>query len=67
MKNITIKPSATIKEAMEALDKTAEKVLLVVDKDHALSRRFQKIDVTEPSIEQTIVILHGLIMNKKRH
>jgi len=30
------------------------------DKDHALSRRFQKIDVTEPSIEQTIVILHGL-------
>jgi ATP-dependent Clp protease ATP-binding subunit ClpA len=30
------------------------------DKDHALSRRFQKIDVTEPSIEQTVVILHGL-------
>lgn len=30
------------------------------DKDHALSRRFQKIDVTEPSIEQTIIILHGL-------
>jgi len=31
MKDITIQPSATIKEAMEALDKTAEKVLLVVD------------------------------------
>ena len=31
MKDITIHPSATIKEAMEALDKTAEKVLLVVD------------------------------------
>ncbi len=30
------------------------------DKDHALSRRFQKIDIPEPSIEQTIVILHGL-------
>ena len=30
------------------------------DKDHALSRRFQKIDVTEPSIEKTIAILHGL-------
>lgn len=30
------------------------------DKDHALSRRFQKIDVTEPSIEQTVVILYGL-------
>ena len=31
MKDITIYPKATIKEAMEALDKTAEKVLLVVD------------------------------------
>ena len=31
MKDITIHPGATIKEAMEALNKTAEKVLLVVD------------------------------------
>jgi len=36
MKNITIKPIASIKEAMEALDKTAEKVLLVVDDDQKL-------------------------------
>lgn len=36
MKNITIHPQATIKEAMEALDKTAEKVLLVVDDGQAL-------------------------------
>ena len=36
MKDITIQPSATIKEAMEALDKTAEKVLLVVDDDQSL-------------------------------
>jgi len=36
MKDITIYPQATIKEAMEALDKTAEKVLLVVDEDQAL-------------------------------
>jgi predicted transcriptional regulator len=36
MKNITINPQATIKEAMEALDKTAEKVLLVVDDGQAL-------------------------------
>ncbi len=33
------------------------------EKDRALSRRFQKIDVKEPSIEETIKILHGL----KRH
>ena len=31
MKDITIHPKATIKEAMEALEKTAEKVLLVVN------------------------------------
>ena len=36
MKDITIYPQATIKEAMEALDKTAEKVLLVVDENQAL-------------------------------
>ena len=36
MKDITIHPSATIKEAMEALDKTAEKVLLVVDENQTL-------------------------------
>lgn len=32
----------------------------VFEKDHALSRRFQKIDVVEPSVEQTIEILQGL-------
>ena len=36
MKDITIHPHATIKEAMDALDKTAEKVLLVVDENQAL-------------------------------
>ena len=32
----------------------------VFEKDAALSRRFQKIDVVEPSIEQTVEILKGL-------
>ena len=32
----------------------------VFEKDHALTRRFQKIDVEEPSVEETIKILHGL-------
>ncbi|MCG6881382.1 MAG: nucleotidyltransferase family protein [Deltaproteobacteria bacterium] len=36
MKDITINPTATIRQAMEALDKTAEKVLLVVDENHRL-------------------------------
>ncbi len=33
------------------------------EKDRALSRRFQKIDVKEPSVDETVKILHGL----KRH
>ncbi|WP_367109976.1 ATP-dependent Clp protease ATP-binding subunit ClpA [uncultured Psychrobacter sp.] len=32
----------------------------VFEKDHALSRRFQKIDVREPSVEDSIDILRGL-------
>ena len=32
----------------------------VFEKDHALSRRFQKIDVKEPSVDDTIDILRGL-------
>ncbi|MBN1546633.1 MAG: ATP-dependent Clp protease ATP-binding subunit ClpA, partial [Syntrophaceae bacterium] len=30
------------------------------EKDGALSRRFQKIEITEPSVDQTVDILHGL-------
>ncbi len=32
----------------------------IFEKDRALSRRFQKIDVTEPSVEETVKILNGL-------
>ncbi|WP_373699297.1 ATP-dependent Clp protease ATP-binding subunit ClpA [Neisseria dentiae] len=32
----------------------------IFDKDHALSRRFQKIDIVEPSIAETVQILRGL-------
>ncbi|ELA08565.1 ATPase AAA-2 [Moraxella macacae 0408225] len=32
----------------------------VFEKDHSLARRFQKIDVNEPGIDDTIAILHGL-------
>jgi ATP-dependent Clp protease ATP-binding subunit ClpA len=30
------------------------------EKDHAFSRRFQKVEITEPSIEETVKILNGL-------
>jgi len=32
----------------------------IFEKDAALSRRFQKVDVVEPSVEQTVEILKGL-------
>lgn len=32
----------------------------IFDKDHALSRRFQKIDVVEPTVAETVQILRGL-------
>ena len=32
----------------------------VFEKDHALARRFQKVDINEPTIEQTVQILRGL-------
>ena len=39
---------------------TYEELRTIFNKDHALSRRFQKIDVIEPSIEETVQILRGL-------
>ena len=39
----------------------------VFEKDHALSRRFQKIDVNEPSIEETVEILKGLKTRFEAH
>ena len=39
----------------------------VFEKDHALARRFQKIDVPEPSIEETVAILSGLKSRFEEH
>ena len=39
----------------------------IFEKDHALARRFQKIDVLEPSIEETIDILKGLREKFEEH
>jgi ATP-dependent Clp protease ATP-binding subunit ClpA len=40
---------------------------VIFEKDHALSRRFQKIDVNEPSINDTIEILKGLKSRFESH
>ena len=39
----------------------------VFEKDHALSRRFQKVEVNEPTVEQTIQILRGLKSRFEEH
>ena len=39
---------------------TYEEYRRVFEKDHALTRRFQKIDIDEPSVDDTVKILHGL-------
>jgi ATP-dependent Clp protease ATP-binding subunit ClpA len=39
----------------------------VFEKDHALSRRFQKIDVIEPTVAETVLILKGLKSRFEAH
>ena len=39
----------------------------IFEKDHALARRFQKIDVPEPSVEETVLILEGLKSRFEEH
>jgi len=39
----------------------------VFEKDHALARRFQKIDLEEPSVEETVEILKGLKTRFEEH
>jgi ATP-dependent Clp protease ATP-binding subunit ClpA len=39
----------------------------IFEKDRALARRFQKIDVVEPSVEETFLILRGLKTRFEEH
>ena len=39
----------------------------IFEKDHALSRRFQKVDVVEPSVAETVEILKGLKARFEAH
>jgi ATP-dependent Clp protease ATP-binding subunit ClpA len=46
---------------------TFEEYKNLFDKDRALSRRFQKIDIVEPSVEDTVAILRGLKSYYEEH
>ena len=39
----------------------------IFEKDHALARRFQKVDITEPSVQETVEILRGLRTRFEEH
>ncbi|WP_251360234.1 ATP-dependent Clp protease ATP-binding subunit ClpA [Kangiella sp. TOML190] len=39
----------------------------IFEKDHALARRFQKIDIKEPTVSETIQILEGLQERYEKH
>ncbi|WP_435929704.1 ATP-dependent Clp protease ATP-binding subunit ClpA [Dryocola sp. BD613] len=39
----------------------------IFEKDRALARRFQKIDITEPSVEETVQIINGLKKKYEAH
>ena len=58
-----IKPLLASGELRVMGSTTFQEFRAVFDKDRALTRRFQKIDVVEPSISDTIDILRGLKSN----
>ncbi len=62
-----IKPVLTSGELRCIGSTTYQEYRGIFEKDHALARRFQKIDVGEPSVAETIEILHGLKSKFEEH
>lgn len=46
---------------------TYQEYAQIFEKDHALARRFQKVDITEPSVDDTARILMGLKSRYEEH
>jgi ATP-dependent Clp protease ATP-binding subunit ClpA len=62
-----IKPALTSGELRCIGSTTYQEYRGIFEKDHALSRRFQKIDVVEPSVQETVEILQGLRPRYEEH
>jgi ATP-dependent Clp protease ATP-binding subunit ClpA len=62
-----IKPALSSGELRCIGSTTYQEYRGVFEKDHALARRFQKIDVEEPSAEETFKILQGLQSRFEEH
>ena len=62
-----IKPVLTNGEIRCIGSTTYQEYRGIFEKDHALARRFQKIDVVEPSVSETVAILMGLRSRFEEH
>jgi ATP-dependent Clp protease ATP-binding subunit ClpA len=62
-----IKPVLTSGEMRCIGSTTYQEYRGIFEKDHALARRFQKIDVPEPSVQETVEILTGLKPRFEEH
>jgi ATP-dependent Clp protease ATP-binding subunit ClpA len=62
-----IKPVLTSGELRCIGSTTYQEYRGIFEKDHALARRFQKIDVSEPSVQETVEILRGLKQRFEEH
>ncbi len=62
-----IKPVLTSGEMRCIGSTTYQEYRGIFEKDHALARRFQKIDVVEPSVQETVEILVGLKPRFEEH
>lgn len=52
---------------LRCIGSTTHEEFKTLERDRALARRFQKIDVTEPSVDETIQILYGLKARFEEH
>lgn len=62
-----IKPVLATKDLRCIGSTTYQEFRGIFEKDRALARRFQKIDITEPTVEETISILAGLKTRFEAH
>ncbi|HEX3835636.1 MAG TPA: ATP-dependent Clp protease ATP-binding subunit ClpA [Steroidobacteraceae bacterium] len=62
-----IKPVLTNGELRCIGSTTYQEYRGIFEKDHALARRFQKIDVVEPTVSETVEILQGLKPRFEEH
>jgi ATP-dependent Clp protease ATP-binding subunit ClpA len=62
-----LKPALSTGELKCVGSTTYQEYRGIFEKDRALSRRFQKIDVPEPSVEETVEILRGLRTRFEEH